>query len=105
MYLCPIWGKTDVKWSNANWTWSECRIVGEILEAIHTGVDASKLIEPHLPWIQDKEKKKVLVKLICKIKNEKYEEEKEKIENIKITVKDIKLAVKTVSGIEIDIKE
>lgn len=100
----PTWDTTNVQWQNANWTFSECQLVEEIVKT-YSGVDASKFFEePYSPWSRDKEKKKRLIKLICKIKGIEFSSEKEKLENIKISVEDIKLVVKTVSGVELSIK-
>lgn len=105
MRFCPIWNKTDVRWKNANWTWSECRLVEEIISN-HVGIDAS-LIGEELQgpaWLRDEKKKIRLIRLICKVKGEEFDESKE-IKDIKISIKDIKLVVKTVANIELNIKE
>lgn len=105
--ICPIWSKTPILWKSANWLWSECQLVGEIIQEFQGGVDASKLYEETYEpsWMKDdKEKKKRLIRLICKVKNEKYDETKEFDPNIKIKIEDVKLVVKTVSGIDLNIK-
>jgi len=54
-----------------------------------------------MPWTQfNKEKKKHLIKLICKVQGRTYKETKE-IQNYKIKVSDIKLLAEKVLGIEI----
>lgn len=107
--ICRVWGTTDIKWSNANWLWSECQLVEEII--VSGGVDASTLIQPWM--LEDKwnpyktpkesEKRNRLIKLICKVKKVEYIEEKE-MKDFKITVGDVKLVVKAVSGIDLDLK-
>ena len=54
-------------------------------------------------WMKDNVKKKRLIRLICKIKKEEFDETKE-VKDIKISIDDIKLTVKVVSGIELRIK-
>ena len=72
------------------------------------GVDATILIQPWLiePWNPYpevvKEKKKRLIKLICKVKGQTFEEEKE-VEDYKITVDDVRMVVKAVTNIDIDV--
>lgn len=104
--ICYRWGFTNVLWKNANWKWSECQLVAEILNNLYPGVDATTLIQPWLiePWNPYKEKKrKELIRLICKCRGQTYDESKE-VKEFEITVDDIKLVVRSVSGIELDIK-
>lgn len=115
--LCAIWGSTNFLFGNANWKWSECS--GSINPPIppipvvnignRPGVDATTLIQPWLeePWNPYKtntlEKQKRLIKLICKVKGQEYDEEKE-VKDFKITIGDIRVVVKTVSNIDLDLK-
>lgn len=101
--ICYIWKNTNVKWSQADWKWSECKIAEEIV-GILTGVDATTLIQPWNPYKQDLDKKKKLVRLICKCKGEIFNEEKE-VKDIHITISDAKLVVKSVLGIDVKMKE
>jgi hypothetical protein len=105
-----LWSAVDVQWRNANWTWKEVELVEEILSGNQPGVPG-EWARP--PWLEDKpynawdkEKRKVFVRLICKVKGEPaFDEGKEIREDIKITVKDIKLVVKAVKGIDVEILE
>jgi len=111
--ICAVWGETDVLWKNANWKWSECTSSAapptDIL-ALRLGVDATTLIQP---WMQEEtwtayrtsslDKRKRLIKLICKVKGQKYDEEKE-IKDFKVTIGDIRMVVKAVSNIDLDLK-
>ena len=111
--ICYRWVFTNVLWKNADWTWSECQIVQDILTGIkYDGVDATTLIQPWLiePWNPYKqhdsgslEKRKRLIKLICKVKGQTYKEEKE-TGTMNISVDDIKMIVKAVSNIDLDVK-
>jgi len=113
--ICHRWGSTNIKWKDANWKWSECQLVAEIVEFLG-GIDATTLIPPWLRtpqqeieeipyWERNKEKKKRLIKLICKVKGEVFDESKMVRDDIKIKAEDIKLIVKSVLGIEIDVKK
>ncbi len=116
--VCAKWGTTGVWWRNADWRWSQCS--GSIIPPIppivnsgsmrYDGVDATTLIQPWLiePWNpyragEIKDKRKRLIKLICKVKGQTYEEEKE-IGTMDISVDDIKMVVKTMTNIDLDVK-
>ena len=88
--------KVGFKPSSFPYTWDDVALVKEAVEALGGG----GVIEDDMPWMQDEEKKKRLVKLICKVQGRTYKETKE-TKNIKITAKDIKLLVEKVLGIEI----
>lgn len=107
-FICHKWGETNVLWKNADWYWSECQLIQEIL----TGVPG----EHALPeWLKDqydpynhlhREKRERFVRMILKVKGYKnYNEEKVKKESIKIKTSDIKLVVKAVSGVDLKINE
>lgn len=115
--LCAIWNTTTFLFGNANWKWSGCS--GSINPPIppipvvsignKPGVDATTLIQPWIeePWNPYKtsslDKQKRLIKLVCKVKGQQYDEEKE-VKDFKITIGDIKVVVKTVSNIDLDLK-
>jgi hypothetical protein len=83
------WNNADFNWNNNPYTWNEVIL---ITQAASDGIfDVDQ-------W--DKEKKKKLVKLICKVKGKTYDESKY-VNDFKIKVSDIKLAAKEVLGIEI----
>jgi len=110
---CYRWGITNIQWNNANWLWSECQLVQEILTTLQpSGPDATVLIQPWLdaPWnpfrageVETNDKRRRLIKLICKVKDVIYTEEK-KAGDMVITANDIRMVVKKVSGIDLKIK-
>jgi hypothetical protein len=110
MKICSLWSTENVQWKNAKWTWAECELVEEIVN-IRPGVDAATLVPPWLeePWNPyrageiDKNKRKKLIKLICRVKGQEYSEEK-KPGDFKLTVEDIKVVVKAVANIDLDVK-
>ena len=106
----PIkWNNADFKWNTAPpsegykpgfkpskipYTWND---VALIKAAAGGGGD---LIDD-MPWQKwEDEKKKRLIKLICKVQGRTYKETKE-TQDIKITAKDIKLLAEKVLGIEV----
>ena len=109
MSVGPIkWKDADFKWNiappNENYkvgfkptkfpyTWNDVALVKA---ALGGGGDMGEM-----PWTKwEDNKKKNLVKLICKIQGKTYKETKE-IKNIKITAKDIKLLAEKILGIEV----
>ena len=107
--------KTPIKWENADFKWD----IAPPSEGYKAGFKSSKfpytwddvaLVEEALggggdmeemPWTKwGDEKKKRLIKLICKVQGKTYKETKETKE-IKITAKDIKLLAEKVLGIEV----
>ncbi len=108
--LCYTWVGCDVLWKNANWTWSECKLIDEIIGGNLPGVPG-EWAQP--PWLEDipatqldKEKRKRFIRLLCKVKRSpEFSEEKEVKTNIKITLEDIKIVVKAVKGIDVQIFE
>ena len=110
----PIkWEDADFKWNTAPpnknykpgfkpsrfpYTWNDVALVEEVVEVIQQG--GGGVIEDDMPWMRDEEKKKRLVKLICKIQGKTIKEEKE-IQDYKIKVSDVKLLAEKILGIEV----
>ena len=85
------------KWNTApnnstypRYTWNEVELIR------HAGGDL--INEPWQKW--DKEKKKKLIKLICKVKGKTYKESKY-VNDYKIKISDVKLATEKILNIEI----
>jgi hypothetical protein len=97
-----------VPWNLADWTWSQCQFVGEIISEIRPGVPGEHALPP---WLQEqykpydpyeKQKREKFIRLLCKVKGEpEYDEKKKVRDDIKITVDDVALVIKAVSGIDI----
>jgi len=108
--LCSIWSTENVQWNNANWTWAECQMVQEIILGNQPGVDAEILIQPwqlEEPWNPYKkmssDKRKRLIRLICKVRGEEYSEEKE-TQDFSVKIGDIKTVVKAVANVDLDFR-
>lgn len=88
--------KVGFKASSFPYTWDDVALVEEAVGAGGGGVMADDM-----PWTKfEDEKKKRLIKLICKVQGKTIKEEKE-IQDYKIKVSDIKLLAEKVLGIEI----
>jgi len=93
----PIkWNEANFNWDNNPHTWDEVLLVIEVVEALGGG----GVIEDDMPWMKNQDKKKRLIKLICKVQGKTIKEEKE-IQDYKIKVSDIKLLAEKVLGIEV----
>lgn len=108
-YFCYKWGSCSSPWNLANWKWSECQLVQEIISGNPPGVPGELALPP---WLQEeetfglkkdeKEKRERFITLFCKVKGYSETEQKKKVkEGIKITTEDVVFVVKTVSGIDI----
>jgi hypothetical protein len=117
---CIQWGTADVLWEDADWYWSVCSgsvpVPPEPTASIFVqppGVDAMTLvqpwlIEPYNPYRaadREQEKKKRFIKLICKIKGQTFEMEKEIGEHEKVSVDDVRMVVRNITGVDLDIKK
>lgn len=110
--VCYKWGECNVLWKNANWKWSECQLVDEIIGVLtRPGVPGEVALPP---WLQeekpydpyDKEKRERFIRLLCKVKGEPEYNEKKKVRtDIKITLDDVKMVTRAVRGIDIQVLE
>ena len=90
------WNTANFLWNNNPHTWDEVLLVIEVVESLGGG----GVIEDDMPWMKNQDKKKRLVKLICKVQGKTITKEKE-IQDYKIKVSDIKLLAEKVLVIEV----
>ena len=91
----PItWNTANFKWNDNPHTWDEVLLV---IEAVGGG----GVMAEDMPWTQFKdEKKKRLIKLICKVQGKTYSKSKP-IKKHTIKISDIKIAAEKILGIEV----
>jgi len=111
--------RTPIKWNNANFkwnvgstfpnqsstpfTWDDVALIVEIAEVARMYADTDLQDDAIQDFIKDDpEKKKKLIKLICKVQGKTYKETKE-IDKVKINIKDVKLLIKEALGINVTI--
>ena len=91
------WNNADFTWNNNPHTWNEVLLV---IEAIG---NSARPLEEEMPWMKltpEDDRKKRLIKLICKVKGQTIIKEKQ-IQNYKVKISDIKLLAEKVLGIEV----
>lgn len=103
--------RVPFQWNNANFawetnpfpnqsrnpfTWDDVALISEIVEQLLQGRSLDTILK-------DKDKKKKLIKLICKVEGKEYVETKE-IKKYKIRISDVSLLIKEILGIELKIR-
>ena len=93
-----VWGTVDV-------TWGEAQFIQEIMDGIGSGSRRAR--QDRLNKIlDDEDKKKRLIRLICRIKGEKVYDDKVEVKDIDVSVEDAELVVETiVKKVKLEIKE
>ena len=91
-----VWGATDV-------TWGDAQFIQEIMDGI--GYGSRKARQDRLNKL-DKDKKKRLIHLICRVKGEKVYDDYTKVQDVNIKIEDVELMVETiVKKVKLEIKE
>jgi mRNA-degrading endonuclease RelE of RelBE toxin-antitoxin system len=95
---CITWKEGDIAWDNTDFTWSEICL---LIEVITQGGGYSEQFKR----LRDKDKKtqKKFIKLLCKIKDEEYEETKYFRPDIRVRAGDFKLIERFLEKPEISI--
>ena len=97
------YGNVDVVWGDNPYTWADTIFVQEIADGIGTGSRRAR--ENKLNKFND-EKKKKLIRLICRVKGEKVYDEEKEIGNIEIKLEDAELVINEVLGkIKVETKD
>jgi hypothetical protein len=85
----------DIVWGDNSYTWGDVAFVFSIFDGI--GSSSRRAREKRLQDL-DKEKKKRLIHLICRVKGEKVYDEKKEVGDIQIKLEDAELVIKEILG-------
>ena len=85
----------DIVWGNNSYTWGDVAFVLSIFDGI--GSSSRRARERRLQDL-DKEKKKRLIRLICRVKGKKVYDEKKEVGNVQIKLEDAELVIEKVLG-------
>ena len=93
----------DIKWGSNSFTWGDAQFIQDIVDGIGTGSRRAREARLHQ---LDKEKKKRLIHLICRIKGEKVYDETKEIEQVEIKVEDVDMVINEILGkIKVETKD
>ena len=85
----------DIKWGSNSFTWGDAQFIQDIVDGIGTGSRRAR--EARLQQL-DKEKKKKLIRLICRVKGEKVYDEEKEVGDTYIKLEDAELVINEVLG-------
>ena len=92
-----VWGTTDV-------TWGDAQFIQEIMDGIGTGSRRER--QDRLNKIlDDEDKKKKLIHLICRVKGEKVYDDYTEVGKIEVKVEDVEMVTENIIGkVKLEIK-
>ena len=85
----------DIVWGDNSYTWGDVAFVLEIFDGIGTGSRRAR--EKRLQDL-DKDKKKRLIHLICRVKGEKVYDEEKEVGDIQLKLDDVDMVINKVIG-------
>ena len=92
-------------WGSNDFTWGDAQFIQEIIDGVGTGSRRAR--QDRLNKIlDDEDKKKKLIHLICRIKGEKVYDDYTEVGDVEVKVEDAELVVETiVKKVKLEIKE
>ena len=92
----------SIVWGSNPFTWGDVAFIQEVVDGIGTGSRRAR--EARLQQL-DKEKKKRLIRLICRIKGEKVYDDVTEIGDVKINIDDVEMVAENIiSKVKLEIK-
>ena len=85
----------DIVWGSNPYTWGDVNFVIEIADGLGTGNRRAR--EARLQQL-DKDKKKRLIRLICRVKGEKVYDEEKEVGDIQLRLDDVDMVISKVLG-------
>ena len=97
---------TSIEWNDNPYTWGDVALAIEIADVIDgKGTQSRREREDRLNGL-DKDKKKRLIRLICRVKGEKVYDEEKEVGEVDIKLEDAELVVNEVLGkIKVETKD
>ena len=92
----------NLVWCSNQFTWGDVAFIQEIVDGIGTGSRRAR--EERLKQL-DKDKKKRLIRLICRVKGEKVYDDVTEVSDVKINIDDVELVAEHIIGkVKLEIK-
>ena len=92
----------SIVWGSNPFTWGDVAFIQEVVDGIGTGSRRAR--EARLQQL-DKDKKKRLIRLICRIKGEKVYDDVTEVGDVKINIDDVELVAEHIIGkVKLEIK-
>ena len=89
---------TSVVWGNNSFTWGDVALAIEVADVIDGKGTYSRREREDRLNVLDKDKKKRLIRLICRVKGEKVYDEQKEVGEVDIKLEDAELVVNEVLG-------
>jgi hypothetical protein len=91
-------------WGSNEFTWGDVAFIQEIVDGIGTGSRRAR--QDRLNKIlDDEDKKKKLIRLICRIKGEKVYDDYTEVGNVEVKVEDVEMVTENIIGkVKLEIK-
>jgi len=88
---------TSVQWNDNPFTWGDVALAVEVADVLKKAGSSYKRRKENLEnLLNDTDKKKKLIHLICRIKGEKVYDDVTEIGNVEVKVEDAELVVETI---------
>ena len=88
---------TNIVWSKNSHTWGDVQFIEEIVDGIGTGNRRAR--QDRLDKIlDDEDKKKRIIHLICRVKGEKVFDEDIEIKDVQVNIKDVDMITERILG-------
>ena len=87
----------NIVWGNNSFTWGDVQFIQEIVDGIGTGSRRAR--QDRLNKIlDDEDKKKRIIHLICRVKGEKVFDEDIEVKDVQVNIKDVDMITERVLG-------
>ena len=94
----------DIKWGSNSFTWGDAQFIQDIVDGIGTGSRRARQDRLN-KLLDDEDKKKRLIHLICRIKGEKVYDDVTEINDVKVEVEDVEMVAENLIGkVKLEIK-